>query len=390
MRDLSNTACGALALAFTLLWTSAAASQAPKEPQDVIEAGIPIALLVDASNGQVLFERNATRRFVPASITKAMTLYTAFELLDAGEMGLQQSLTVDPDVWAQWGGKGSTMFLNANERVPLPDILTGIATVSANDGAAVLAQQAAGSASAWTALMNSKARSIGMTQSSFGTPNGWPDEGYTFTNAQDLGTLGAALFRDHPQKCARFIGRPNFRYQNITQSNHDPITGKVEGADGIKTGYTNEAGFGFLGTAKRDGKRLVMVIAGANRSNERNRAARDLIEWGFAAFSYIPLFSRGDIVGEARVQGGSSRSLPLVVDRNTGLNLPKGTGQGVELKIEYDGPLRAPIAQGDEVARLRILGPRIPEASIPLYAGETIAPAGFFDRVTNAISSWLP
>lgn len=389
MRDLSHELFRVMVAACALLWTPAVLAQLPKTPDDVVDKRVPIAFLIDASNGQVLFERNASRRFVPASITKAMTLYTAFEMLDAGELIFQQSLTVTPEVWMEWGGKGSTMFLNANERVTLSDILTGIATVSANDGAAVLAQQAAGSSSAWTALMNANAREIGMTQSHFGTPNGWPDEGYTFTNARDLAALGAALFRNHPQKSARFIGRSNFRYQSITQRNQDPIIGKIEGADGIKTGYTNEAGFGFLGTAKRDGKRLVMVIAGANRSGERNRAARDLIEWGFAAFDHMRLFSRGDIVGEARVQGGSSRSLALVVDRDTGLNLPNGTGQGIELKIEYDGPLRAPIAQGDRVARLRISAPGVPPASVPLYAGQTIAPAGFFARITNAISSWL-
>ncbi|MEM6827361.1 MAG: D-alanyl-D-alanine carboxypeptidase family protein [Pseudomonadota bacterium] len=389
MRNPIRKLSGVAAITCALLGASAAFPQTPKEARDVVEPDIPIALLIDATNGQILFERNASRRFVPASITKAMTLYTAFELLDTGQLNLQKSLTVDPDVWKQWGGKGSTMFLNANERVALPDILTGIATVSANDGSAVLAQQASGSISAWTAMMNANAREMGMTQSHFGTPNGWPDEGYTFTNARDLATLGAAIFRDHPQKAARFIGRPNFRYQNITQINHDPIIGQVEGADGIKTGYTSEAGFGFLGTAKRGGKRLVMIIAGANRSGERNRAARDLIEWGFSAFDHRVLFAQGQTVGEARVQSGSSRSLPLVVRDDTGLSVPKGKGRGLVMSIEYDGPLRAPIAEGEEVARLRLSAPGVQPASVPLYAGRTITEAGFFDRIINAISGWL-
>lgn len=364
-------------------------AQSVLPPAEVRDADIPIVLLVDASNDQVLYSHNASRRFVPASVTKAMTLYTAFELIDEGQLDLRQSLTVSPEIWMEWRAKGSRMFLNADDLVSLPNILTGIATVSANDASIVLAEGAAGSVSAWTSLMNAKARGLGMVGSHFATPNGWPDEGQTFTTAQDLVLLGKALFEKHPEKSAQFIGQSEFRYNSITQSNHDPMIGRVVGADGIKTGYTNEAGFSFLGTAKRGDQRLILVIAGANRNAQRARAARSLVEWGFSAFARKTLYAKGAAVGSARVQNGSARSVQLVADRAIAVNLPEGKSDELRLTISYNGPLRAPIAAGDRVATLEISAPDMEPARIPLMARRSIAKAGFFARITNALAGWF-
>ncbi|MDY7098945.1 MAG: D-alanyl-D-alanine carboxypeptidase family protein [Pseudomonadota bacterium] len=366
-----------------------ASAQAPFAPQIPLESEVPIALLVDVTSGQVLYSRNADRRFVPASITKVMSLYLAFELIEAGRLDLRQPITVKEGAAIEWSGKGSSMFLNPDDVVPLADLLTGIATVSANDASIVVAETASGSVPAWIAEMNSKAQSLGMTQSRFGTPNGWPDEGYTFTTANDLVVLAQAMIARHPAKYRRFIGQPDFRYGEIAQSNRDPLLGRVRGADGIKTGYTNEAGFGFLGSAKRDGQRLVLVVAGAGRNAVRARSARGLMEWGFAAFDRQRLFYKDEIVGEARVQNGSSSVVKLVTDRSVAVNVPKGKQSEVRMAVSYNGPIRAPISKGDQVAILEIKVPDMAPARVPLLAAEDVKQAGFFGRVLNAFSGWL-
>ena len=358
-------------------------------PPDLAAIRAPVVYLVDASNGQVLFEREADRRFVPASVTKVMTLYTAFDLMDAGQLAPHHLLPVSPEAWKQWRGRGSTMYLNVDTRVPVSDLLLGIANVSANDASYVLAEGAAGSVDSWTARMNAKARALGMNQSHFATPNGWPDEGATFTTARDLVTLASALLRVHPRKVARYTGKRQFSYAGITQSNYDPMLGRVEGADGIKTGYTNQAGFTYLGAAKRDGQRLLLVIAGAETQGARGRLARGLIEWGFSAFERVKIFDKGASVGVAKVQDGSSRSLELVTDREIAINTAARKRGSVTMTISYDGPLRAPISAGDSVASLLIEVPDIEPARVPLFAKEPVAKAGLFDRIANAFAGWF-
>ncbi|AWW74779.1 D-alanyl-D-alanine carboxypeptidase [Erythrobacter sp. KY5] len=350
---------------------------------------LPIALLVDVTSGQVLYSRNAERRFVPASITKVMTLFHAFELIEEGTLDPRQTLVMSDEVWEAWNGEGSTMSINAGDSVAVDDLLTGIANISANDGSVMLAEGQAGSVGAWLDGMNQRARSLGMVNSHFGTPNGWPDEGRTFTTASDLVKLAQALVRRHPQKYARYVGRPGFRYNDIEQFNRDPMIGRVPGADGIKTGYTNESGLGYVGSAKRDGQRLVVVVAGISRGSIRARAARDLIEWGFGAFERERLFAQGEIVGNARVQGGSSRTVALMTERNVFVNVPSGRLSDVSLRIEYDGPLRAPFTSGDRVATLAIEVPGMEPARLPLLAAESVETAGFFTRIYNGIAGWF-
>ncbi|MEM6585114.1 MAG: D-alanyl-D-alanine carboxypeptidase family protein [Pseudomonadota bacterium] len=366
-----------------------ASAQPAVLPDTLATIDAPVVYLVDASNGQVLFERGGDRRFVPASVTKVMTLFTAFELMDAGQLAPHHLLRVSPEAWKEWRGKGSTMFLNADDRVPLSDLLTGIANVSANDASYVLAENVDGSIDAWSARMNAKARGLGMAQSHFATPNGWPDEGRTFTTARDLVTVATALLENHSNKVARYIGKRQFTYGGITQSNYDPMLGRLEGADGIKTGYTNEAGFNYLGTAKRGDQRLFVVVAGADRQPDRARLARGLVEWGFSAFDQKPLFGKGDTVSEAQVQNGRARSVELVADRDILLNVPKGQGNGITMTIRYDGPLRAPVASGERVATLVIEAPDVAPAKVPMFAKSSVAEAGLLARIVNAVAGWL-
>ena len=379
-------------VALILLMCLVAAPSRAREPDEETLAALPpaadapVALLVDITSGQVLHARNADRRFMPASVTKVMTIHLAFELIEAGRLDPAQVFTMSPEAAREWRRKGSTMFLEAGERVTVHDLLLGIANVSANDGAAVLAEGQAGSVAAWTQAMNEAARKLGMSGSHFASPNGFPDEGRTFTTANDLVTLARAIITRHPDKFGYFIGRSGFDYKGIAQVNHDPLIGRVPGADGIKTGFTNESGFSYLGTARRNGQRLVLVLAGVENGRLRGQLARAYMEWGFSAFDRRRLFAAGEKVGEARVQNGDARRIGLVARGPVAINLPR-SGKGELLAtIRYDGPLRAPIMAGQEVAVLEVTAPGIAPARVPLYAAEAVGTAGPFDRIVNAIA----
>lgn len=326
---------------------------------------------------------------MPASVTKVMTLYLAFELIEAGKLDPAQTFTMSPAIARDWGHKGSTMFLDAGERVLVNDLLLGIANVSGNDGAAVLATGQAGSIAAWTDAMNHTAQAIGMTGSHFNTPNGWPDEGRTFTTARDLVMLARAMVARHPDKFGYYVGRMGFDYKGIAQINHDPMIGRIAGADGIKTGFTNEAGFSYLGTAQRQGQRLVLVLAGVENGRLRGRLARSYIEWGFTAFERRRVFAPGAVVGEVRVQDGAVRRVGMVARGPVSVNLPRGSQSRLTATIRYEGPLRAPLAAGAQVAMLEITAPGMAPASIPLYTNAAVGIASPFDRIVNSIAGLI-
>jgi serine-type D-Ala-D-Ala carboxypeptidase (penicillin-binding protein 5/6) len=374
----------AILFAPALAWSAAAGSDdvdpALPAPEDA-----PIALMVDLSSGQTLFARDPDRRFVPASITKVMTAFLAFELIEEKKLFPHQIITVSDRMFEEWDRKGSTMFLKLNQRVTVDELLHGITTVSANDGSAVLAEGAAGSVERWTQMMNEKAREIGMRDSHFGTPNGWPDEGRTYVSARDLATLTQAMFVRHPQKYARYFGHHRFKFNEIEQLNHDPVTGVVPGADGIKTGFTNQAGYGFLGTAQRNGRRLVMVVAASPTGRTRNKASREFLEWGFSLFESRRVFPYGTQIGTAEVQEGADRSVGLVAPVPIRVAVPRGSSPAVSMEIHYEGPLRAPIEKGESVAELEITIGDLPPSRVPLLAANAVPEAGALQRLRNGL-----
>ena len=385
---MRNRLISLAALTAALISTPLGAKDAT-EPSIPNEDDAPIAYMIDAASGQVLYQRDVDRRFMPASITKVMTTFLAFEWMEEGRLFPQQVYGVRPETFRQWHRKGSTMFLPADARVTVDDLLHGITTVSANDGAVVLAEGAAGTVEDWVAAMNAKAREIGMTNSHYGTPNGWMDEGRTFVTARDLGTLARAMVSRHPSKYRHFVGAKGLKYNGIEQRNHDPISGVVKGADGIKTGFTNQAGYGFLGSAKRNGRRLIMVVAASPTGRARNRAARSFIEWGFKSFDSRTLFADGARVASARVQQGGAAQVGLAARGPIRISVPKGRSPTVSLTLRYEGPLQAPIAKGEEVAELMVTIDGMPEHRVPLVAREEVLEATPVQRVFNALRSWV-
>jgi D-alanyl-D-alanine carboxypeptidase (penicillin-binding protein 5/6) len=275
------------------------------------------------------------------------------------------------------------MFLSANEQVSVENLLKGIVTLSGNDASVVLAECIAGTEQAFTEQMNALAKQIGVTNSHFCTANGWPDNGCTYVTARDLATIAKATIQRHPKLYKAFYSLPSFTWgktmgsgQDITQANRDPILGRVPGADGLKTGHTDEAGYGFTGSAEQNGRRLIEVLAGMDSWNQRVQESTRLISWGFNAWNDKPLFKSGEKVGTAQVQMGSSGEVALTVPAALTL-----TNKPIAMKIRYQGPLLAPIAKGQEVAQLVITTGDTPPQIVPLVAGEDVGRAGFFGRI---------
>ena len=284
-------ALAALALAAALPAASAGNKSAPGAPvsRPIYITQAPIVMLKDLDSGAILFSRGADKRFAPASMAKVMTAYVVLDLIKKGELARDKQFTMTEAIWKKWNGSrgGSTMFLRPGEKVTVDELLKGLITVSGNDAAALLAVGIDGSEEEFVKRMNAVARKIDMSSSQFGNPAGWPDGGVTKVNAADLITLADRLIRDHPGGYARYFSIPRLQHgkspdgKPIIQPNRNPILGRFVGADGLKTGHTAEAGYCFLGSAKRDGRRLIMVVAGMASEKSRRDEAERLMTWGF-------------------------------------------------------------------------------------------------------------
>lgn len=383
-------------LSLTALSLSLASAAPAKAPP--FDTPAPVAYLVDLSSGAVLLSKDADRRMPPASMAKMMTTNVAFELIDRGDLALNKMCTVRPETWQKWHGPqaGSTMFLSPNEQVSVENLLHGIVTLSGNDASVVLAECIAGTEEAFVNVMNENAKRLGLINSRFGNSNGWPDEGRTYVTARDLATLARAEVENHPKLYKQFYGQTSFTWgktlgsgQDITQANRNPLLGKVAGADGLKTGHTEEAGYGFTGSAEQNGRRLVMVIAGLDSFNQRIGESVRLMQWGFNAWQLKPLFKAGTNVGAAKVQLGSDDEVGLVAPRDLAVTIPAGVLSKVgAMKVRYQGPLKAPIAKGQHVADLVVAMPE-GEQVMPLVAAEAVGEAGFFGRAWIGLKQLL-
>ena len=376
---------------FTAILLAAVAVPAVAQtPMPVFTTPAPYAYMKDLSNGAVLFSKGADERIPPASMAKMMTVYVAFDMLRKGDAKLEQQIRVRPETWAKWHAQGSTMFLSPGESVTVANLLHGIITLSGNDACVTLAEGLAGTEEQFVALMNAKAKQIGLTGSHFTTTNGWPDPAQLVT-PRDLETIAERTVNDFPGLYARFYPVQSFTWgktlgsgADIKQDNRNPLLGRVAGADGLKTGHTEEAGYGFTGSAVQDGRRLVMVIAGLKSFNERIAQSVAFMEWGFRAWTQQTIAPAGKVIDRAPVWMGSADTVGLMGPIDLKVTVPRGFGGQRVVKVVYDGPIKAPIKRGQEIATLVVTVPGMPVTRTPLVAAEQVDAAGVFGRIGSA------
>lgn len=355
------------------------------------DTAAPIAYLKDLQTGRVLFAKNADQKIPPASMGKMMSVYVAFKLLKAGEANLNQTVLVRPETWKKWNNQGSTMFLSVNEQVSVENLLHGIVTLSGNDACVVLAEGLGGTEANYVALMNREAKRLGLKNSNFANTNGWPDPN-EYVTARDLAIIAEATIRDFPDLYKMFYGKENFTWgktlgagEAITQPNRNPLLGKVSGADGLKTGHTQEAGYGFTGSAVQNGRRLVMVVAGLTSFNGRVSASVDFMNWGFAAWQNVSLGKKGQVMGQAAIAGAAEPTVAATAPRDLFATLPRGFAmERKNLVVPVPG-LAAPLKAGAKVADLVVTMPGQQPVKLALVTPVAIEEAGMFQRVWN----WL-
>ena len=351
---------------------------------EAIETQAREAILVDMTTGSVLFEHNADVAMPTASMSKIMTMYLVFEALDDGRLTLDSELPVSEYAWRMGGSK---MFVHVGDRVRVEDLIRGVIVQSGNDASIVLAEGLAGSEAEFARRMTERAHALGMTNSNFVNATGWPDPAH-YSTARDLATLAAHMISDFPLHY-QYYSETEFTYgtdvssgEPITQRNRNPLLYREMGADGLKTGHTEEAGYGLTASAERDGRRLIAVINGLPSEAARAEEAERLLEWGFREFEALPLFQAGEEVDSAAVWMGTPDRVPMVVDQDLSVSIARGTLDQLQVLVRHDEPMPAPISTGQEVATLIVEVPGMPTRSVPLFAGQSVERKGFLGRVT--------
>ena len=341
-------------------------------------------LLLDFETGAILLSKQAEERMPPASMSKLMTMYLVFEQIKAGRLRLDQQLSVSDTAWRMGGSK---MFLERNTTASVEDLTRGVIVQSGNDACIVLAEAISGSERAFADAMNASARQIGLTSSMFRNATGWPDPEHRMT-ARDLATLARRIIVDHPEYY-RFYSERSFRWNNITQENRNPLLGRVAGADGLKTGHTEEAGFGLTASVKRGERRLILVVGGLPTMRARAEESERLIEWGFREFDNVVLFRAADTIEEVPVHLGERRTVPLIGGRDVVASVPRGWRETLQARVRYEAPVPAPVVKGQELGRLEISGRGVPPLTLPLYAGADIERLGMISRIPAVVGRLL-
>ncbi len=331
------------------------------------------AYIVDVATGQVLFAKNASEKMPTSSMSKVMTMYMVFEALKEGKITLDTEFTVSERAWSM---QGSKMFVELGAKIKVEDLVRGVIIQSGNDATIVLAEGLAGSESAFALAMNKKAESLGMKNSHFVNASGWPDPEH-YSTAEDLAILAKAMITNYPDYY-KYYSEKEFTYHNIKQGNRNPLLYKNIGADGVKTGHAEEAGYGLIGSGVMDGRRVILVVNGLASMQERADESSRLLEWALRSFENVKLFSQDQTVETADVVMGTSRTVPLVFGQDLIFTLPRLGRDDISARVVYNGPLMAPLAKGQEVATLFITLPGMPEKSYPLMAGADVPKLGFF------------
>lgn len=350
-------------------------------PAQAFETSAKAAYVMDVTTGTVLLDKNADTPLPPASMSKLMTLYVAFEAVRSGRLTLDERLPVSEHAMS-YGG--STMFLDTTDRVRVEDLLRGIIVLSGNDACAVIAEALSpdGTEAGFARFMTQRAQQLGMTNSMFRNASGWPAEGHVMS-MRDLALLARHIIEDFPEFYPMFA-ETEFRFDGRAPSNisnRNPLLGLGIGADGLKTGHTEQAGFGLTGSAKQGDRRVVFVISGLATAEDRARESESIVNWAFRQFAQKSVLTAGEEVARAEVWMGEATSVGLTVAEDVSTLLPVLDGGELKGEVVYTGPVRAPVAKGDVLAELVFAPEGLPKTRVPLVAAEDVAQGGFMTRM---------
>ncbi len=342
-------------------------------------------MVLDLSSGQVLAAEKADERFEPASLTKLMTAYLVFAALRDKKLTLEHQVSVSPRAWR---APGSRMFIDPKRRVSVDDLIRGMVVQSGNDACIALAEAVAGSEEAFVQAMAREAERLGMKNSKFMNSTGLPDPQH-YSTARDLSLLATALMRDFPEQYALYYSQREFRYNNITQPNRNRLLWLDPTVDGIKTGYTEAAGYCLIASSKRGPRRLLSVLLGSSSEATRAQESQKLLNWGFQFFDAVRLYDKGQAVKEIEVWKGARAQLKAGFRGELVVTVPKGEAGKLKAELLAHAPLLAPIAEGQRVGVLRVTLEGKPVGEYPVVALEGIAAAGIFGRAWDTLRLWL-
>jgi len=377
-----STLLSLIALAVAPVVMSAAPAQAE------IQTSAEHAILMDAATGQVLWQKDGFVPMPPASMSKLMTLELLFQHLKDGRIKLTDTLPVSERAWRT---QGSKMFVELGARIPVEDLIRGIVIQSGNDACIVVAEGLGGTVEGFVDMMNKRAKELGLAQSHFVNPDGLPDPDGQLMSALDLAKLARHLIRDYPQYY-HYFSETSFKWHGINQPNRDLVLGQLPGADGLKTGHTDAAGYGITISAVRNGQRFILVLNGLRYPQYHNdyfpnikraEEAGRVMDMAFREFRHYTITNANQVVGQAMVNGGAEPSVPVTPREAIALTMQVDSHKGVKTEVKPDPNLTAPVAQGQKVGTMAITAPDFPTMTVPVYAAQNVDRASIFARAWN-------
>lgn len=338
------------------------------------------AVLIDAKSGIVLYNKKADVQMAPSSMTKLMTVYIVFEHIKNDLLSLNDTLIVSKKAWKKGGSK---MFVKHNDRVTVKDLLKGVIVQSGNDACIVLAEGIASTEDDFAKLMNEASKRLGLSNSNFKNSTGWPAKNH-YMSSRDIAILSKAIINEFPELYKMFA-KKSFKYSGITQKNRNSLLYADIGVDGLKTGHTEDAGYGIATSSVQNGLRLIAVVNGLNSHKERINETERLLNHGYRYFDKKTLFENNKKISEAEVWMGAKKTVPLVVGGEQQFILPKINNNKIQARVIYEGPVEAPIKKGDKLAKLIISVPNMESMVLPLFAGEDVDNAKWHDKLLTKI-----
>jgi D-alanyl-D-alanine carboxypeptidase (penicillin-binding protein 5/6) len=360
--------------------------QGAKKDEGGFDGDAPTAILIEASSGSVLFEKNADELRAPSSMMKLMTAEVVFHAVQQGDVKLTDEYRVSEYAWRKGGAPagGSTMFAAIHSKISVDDLLHGALIQSGNDACIVLAEGIAGNEGSFAQMMTKRARELGLERSTFANSNGLPDPGNKMT-VRELAKLARYVIQTYPD-FYKLFGEREFTWNKIRQPNRNPLLTSLDGADGLKTGYTKEGGYGMVGSAVQNGIRLIVVINGLDDPDDRASEAKKMLEWGFRNFEARTLFAAEQPIGYAKVFGGESRSVKLASREPIKVMVQKNGTDKLIARVIYSGPVRAPIESGQQVGVVKVWRGANMAVEAPVYAAESVSKGSTMRRAIDGVS----